>query len=249
METTNPFGFSAFLAQSDALLWTVMIALLAMSLASWYLIITKTARGWRIRRAANAFAVFFWQAPSLEAVTERLEQRTPHEPFARVAQQGIQAAAHYDLHAARRLGEACMHDEFVTRAIRHGIARETARLESGLTVLASVGSTAPFIGLFGTVWGIYHALAAIGASGEATLERVAGPVGEALIMTALGLAVAIPAVLAYNALVRHNRVLLDELDGFAHDLHSFLTTGAKMITSHSREARRSKRAPTNTEAA
>lgn len=228
METTNPFGFSAFIAHSDALIWTVLVVLLGMSLASWYLIVTKTSRSYRIRREARSFLDFFWQASSLEEVMKRLEQRSPDEPFGHVAQQGIQAAAHYERHGSRRLAEACTHDEFITRAIRRVIARETARLESGLAVLASVGSTAPFVGLLGTVWGIYHALVAIGASGEATLDRVAGPVGEALIMTAVGLAVAIPAVLAYNAQVRANRVLLDELDGFAHDLHNFLTTGAML---------------------
>lgn len=228
MQPTSPFGFSAFIAHSDALIWTVLILLLGMSLASWYLIVTKAARSYRIRREARSFLDFFWQASSLEEVSKRLEQHSAGEPFGRVAQQGIQAAAHYTQHGARRLAEACTHDEFITRAIRRAIARETAHLESGLAILASVGSTAPFVGLLGTVWGIYHALVAIGASGEATLDRVAGPVGEALVMTALGLAVAIPAVLAYNALVRANRVLLDELDGFAHDLHNFLTTGAML---------------------
>ena len=110
--------------------------------------------------------------------------------------------------------------------MRRVIDEETARLESGLTVLASVGSTAPFVGLFGTVWGVYHALINIGMSGQGTLDKVAGPVGEALIMTALGLAVAIPAVLAYNAFVRSNRMVLAELDAFAHDLFAFLTTGS-----------------------
>ena len=116
--------------------------------------------------------------------------------------------------------------EFLTRAMRRVIDEDTARLESGLTVLASVGSTAPFVGLFGTVWGVYHALVAIGLSGQGTLDKVAGPVGEALIMTALGLAVAIPAVLAYNGVVRANRLVLAKLDAFAHDLYAVLTTGA-----------------------
>jgi biopolymer transport protein ExbB len=116
-------------------------------------------------------------------------------------------------------------DDFLTRALRRAIEQDTARLEYGHTVLASVASSAPFVGLFGTVWGIYHALLAIGMSGQGTLDKVAGPVGEALIMTALGLAVAIPAVLAYNAFTRANRLLLTELDGFAHDLYAFMSTG------------------------
>jgi biopolymer transport protein ExbB len=126
-----------------------------------------------------------------------------------------------------RLTEAGSASDFLTRSMRRVIDEETARLESGLTVLASIGSTAPFIGLFGTVWGVYHALVNIGMSGQGTLDKVAGPVGEALVMTALGLAVAIPAVLAYNALVRRNRIVLAALDAFAHDLFAILTTGAR----------------------
>ena len=118
--------------------------------------------------------------------------------------------------------------ELITRTLRQEINRVSARLENGLTLLASVGSTAPFIGLFGTVWGIYHALQAVSASGQMQIDKVAGPVGEALIMTALGLMVAIPAVLAYNAFVRVNRLTLAELDGFAHDLHAYLTIGARV---------------------
>jgi biopolymer transport protein ExbB len=120
--------------------------------------------------------------------------------------------------------------------LRRSIERSTARLESGLTVLASIGSSAPFIGLFGTVWGIYHALLAIGIAGQGTLDKVAGPVGEALVMTAVGLAVAIPAVLAYNAFVRANRMVLGELDGFAHDLFAFVSTGARAGESTPRAA-------------
>ena len=135
------------------------------------------------------------------------------------------SSRHHARHGLNRLNEAGSGADFLTRSIRRVIDEETAKLESGLTVLASVGSTAPFVGLFGTVWGVYHALVAIGVSGQGTLDRIAGPVGEALIMTALGLAVAIPAVLAYNALVRSNRLVLARLDAFAHDLFAFLTTG------------------------
>jgi biopolymer transport protein ExbB len=126
------------------------------------------------------------------------------------------------------LGEQLDVSEFLTRQLRASIARASARLDWGQTLLASVGSTAPFVGLFGTVWGIYHALVSISNSGQATLDKVAGPVGEALIMTGLGLAVAIPAVLAYNAFTRRNRVIMTELDGFAHDLHAWLLTGARV---------------------
>jgi biopolymer transport protein ExbB len=124
--------------------------------------------------------------------------------------------------------------ELVTRTLRQQINRVSQRLESGLTLLASVGSTAPFVGLFGTVWGIYHALAAVAMSGTIQIDKVAGPVGEALIMTAIGLVVAIPAVLGYNAFTRVNRLTLGELDAFAHDLHAFLTTGARIGTARGR---------------
>jgi biopolymer transport protein ExbB len=140
----------------------------------------------------------------------------------------IVAARHHQNHGADKLDAAGSTAEFLTRAMRRVIDEETARIEAGLTVLASVGSTAPFVGLFGTVWGVYHALINIGMSGQGTLDKVAGPVGEALIMTAAGLAVAIPAVLAYNAFVRSNRVVLAQLDSFAHDLYAFLTTGSRV---------------------
>ena len=126
-----------------------------------------------------------------------------------------------------RLIHSVSADDFMTRALRRTLEQEAAHLERGQTLLASVASSAPFIGLFGTVWGIYHALLAIGMSGQASLDQVAGPIGEALIMTALGLAVAIPAVLAYNAFARNNRLLLSELDGFAHDLFAFMSTGIR----------------------
>jgi biopolymer transport protein ExbB len=126
------------------------------------------------------------------------------------------------------LVEALNRSEFIDRALRQAVTRESAKLEDGLTLLATVGSTAPFVGLLGTVWGIYHALLAIGASGNAGIEAVAGPVGEALIMTAIGLAVAIPAVIAYNAFNRQNRTTNAKFDTFAHDLHDFFATGARV---------------------
>jgi len=225
MEHSNSYGVASFLTQSDAVGIGVLLILLTMSVASWYLIVLKTVRGRQLRRQVREFLDSFWSAASIDVVAAQLLQRTPDDPFARVAAQGIEASRHY---RKSELVDAGGQGEFLTRAIRRAITRETSALESGLTVLASVGSTAPFVGLFGTVWGIYHALIGIGMSGGASLDAVAGPVGEALIMTAAGLAVAIPAVLAYNALTRGNRVVLAELDGFAHDLHAFLVTGAKL---------------------
>jgi biopolymer transport protein ExbB len=221
-------GFAHFLAQTDAVGATLLAFLLLMSIASWYLIFTKALARWMEQRRSAGFLEIFWNAPSLGAVQRRLEERHPDEPFSHLAWHAIVASQHHQRHGGSRLNEAGSTSEFLTRAMRRVIDEDTARLESGLTLLASVGSTAPFIGLFGTVWGVYHALVAIGLSGQGTLDKVAGPVGEALIMTALGLAVAIPAVLAYNTLVRSNRLVLARLDAFAHDLFAVLTTGSHL---------------------
>jgi biopolymer transport protein ExbB len=219
-------GFAGFFAQTDAIGRTVVFLLLAMSVITWYLILTKAIQAWRTRSRSLRFLNTFWNSASLAAVATHLEEHHPSDPFSHLAYHSIVAARHHQVHGANRLNEAGSGAEFLTRSMRRVIDEETASLESGLTVLASIGSTAPFVGLFGTVWGVYHALVAIGLSGQGTLDKVAGPVGEALIMTALGLAVAIPAVLAYNAFVRSNRLTLAKLDSFAHDLFAFLTTGS-----------------------
>jgi biopolymer transport protein ExbB len=226
MEPVPTAGFAHFLAGTDAVGRTVLVILLLMSLATWYLILTKALTVLLERRRSARFLDAFWNAPSLAAVQTRLEEHPPAEPFSRLAGHAMAAARHHRHHGANKLAEAGSAAEFLTRALRRAIDEDTARLESGLTMLASVGSTAPFVGLFGTVWAVYHALASVGLSGQGTLDRVAGPVGEALIMTALGLAVAIPAVLGYNAFVRSNRLVLAGLDAFAHDLYAVLTTGA-----------------------
>jgi len=169
-----------------------------------------------------------------KAISEDLNKA--ENPFARLVLQGINAANHHRRYATKFLKEGgtsalpehSRHDEFVAQALRRTISQEAMRLDTGLTLLASVGSIAPFIGLFGTVWGIYHALGTIAVGGQATVDKVAGPVGEALIMTAFGLAVAIPAVLAYNTLVRDNRLLMGEMETFAHDLHTYLITGVPL---------------------
>ena len=225
MENMNEFNSLGFIAQGGLVSITVALVLLVMSLASWYLIFVKSYQLVTLRRAAIKFSEHFWQASSLELA---LNNQARSNPLSRLASQAVEAAEHHQQHASKRLADACNRDEFIARAMRRTISRETAKLESGLSVLASVGSVSPFVGLFGTVWGIYHALASISMSGQATLDKVSGPVGEALIMTALGLAVAIPAVLAYNALVRGNRNLLGLLENFAHDLHILLTTGAPL---------------------
>jgi len=224
MENMHQFNSLAFITQGGPVSITVALVLLAMSLASWYLIFVKSYQAMTLRRSVSRYIESFWQSPSLDAA---LNAKVGN-PVSRLATQAVEAAEHHQQHASKRLADACSHDEFVARAMRRVISRETAQLESGLSVLASVGSVAPFVGLFGTVWGIYHALASISVSGQATLDKVSGPVGEALIMTAFGLAVAIPAVLAYNALVRSNRNLVGQLENFAHDLHILLTTGAPL---------------------
>jgi len=223
---TQTVGFATFLTQTDSVGRTILVALLLMSIATWSLIMMRSIQMLIVRRRTARFLETFWSAPSLQAVAADLEEHHPDEPFSHLAWHGIVAARHHQRHGVNKLNEAGSTAEFLTRAMRRVLDEETARLESGLTVLASVGSTAPFVGLFGTVWGVYHALVNIGMSGQGTLDKVAGPVGEALIMTALGLAVAIPAVLAYNALVRSNRLVLAKLDSFAHDLFAFLTTGS-----------------------
>ncbi len=223
----NAQGFGHFISQADLVARSILVLMAVASLASWYLIIAKSVAGARARAKSARFLEFFWNAPSLDVVASKLQDKAPDDAFSHLAQQGILAAQHHTRHGAARLNEAGSQAEFVTRSLRRTIDEETSQMESGLTILASVGATAPFVGLLGTVWGIYHALLAISASGSGTLDKVAGPVGEALIMTAIGLAVAIPAVLGYNFIVRSNRMTLARLDGFAHDLFTFLVTGAK----------------------
>lgn len=223
MQNGYVFNGLDFITAGGSVSMLVAAILLAMSVASWYLIVAKGIQVMRMRTVFDAYARRFWNAPNL---AEALNQGGSHS-LNNLAAQAVAAAEHYKLHKSKHDGEVSM-DEFVARAMNRSIAQENARLESGLTVLASVGSVSPFVGLFGTVWGIYHALASISLSGQATLDKVAGPVGEALIMTALGLAVAIPAVLAYNTLVRSNRMLLAELEKFGYELHTLLITGAVM---------------------
>jgi biopolymer transport protein ExbB len=218
-------GFAYFLAQIDGVGISVLVLLFSLSIASWYLIITKSIANFIAKRRAEDFLKHFWSVASLIEVKEKLNGSTPNNAFAQLAKLAIDAADDSKIHDSQKLAAAGGTSEFMTRALRNGIDQEATRVENGLTLIASAGSAAPYIGLFGTVWGIYHALIQIGLSGQGTLDKVAGPVGEALIMTALGLAVAIPAVLAYNAFVRRNRIWLARLDAFAHDLFILTTVG------------------------
>lgn len=218
-------GMLHFISESDVVGKSLFGILMLMSLTSWYLIFVKSFLNARIRRRSNHFLREFWAASSLEQVENEITTHGASEPFAHLASHAIHARNHHVKYGAMKLEEKGSTGAFVTRTIRKVIDEETARLENGLTVLASIGSTAPFVGLFGTVWGVYHALIGIGLAEGVTISRIATPVGEALIMTGLGLAVAIPAVLAYNGFVRGNRVYLAKLDAFAHDLFTFLSTG------------------------
>ena len=231
MGDTSALGFGHFIAQSDIVAKVLLAVLAIMSAISWYLIIYKgVSQVVRQKRSAR-FLTFFWSATSLEAVQNELSVHGVHEPFGHLAAHAMHAQAHHAKFGAAKLEEAGSEQEFLTRTIKKVLDEETTALENGLTMLATIGATAPFVGLFGTVWGVYHALVAIGMSGSGMLDKVAGPVGEALIMTALGLAVAIPAVLAYNFAVRRNRIVLSQLDSFAHDVFSVLTTGSHVTES------------------
>lgn len=242
-EALTTMSFANFLRMTDAVGLFVFGLLILMSIVSWYYIFLKSARVARIRTRSHRVVSTFWKTPPDQAIGY-LERQPDWEPFSKIALDGEFAMQHHDQLAEERVAGTLHRAEFLDRALRSSIAREMDRLETGLTFLATVGSTAPFVGLFGTVWGIFHALVRIGASGETSLDQVAGPVGEALIMTALGLAVAVPAVLGYNLLVRNNRVIIASFHAFAEDLLAYLTTGARVPSSmdHHREHRLKKAA-------
>ena len=223
----SAFGLGHLWASGDNVAHATAIVLVIMSVASWYLILAKAWDWFRMRRAARA-VVAFWSATSVGEGIERLRGAGEDSPYAQLAEQA-NCCNHECEAVTGRLASRFDPAEQMERALRQQLSATQAGMENGLTFLATVGATAPFVGLFGTVWGIYHALLAIGLSGQAALEKVAGPVGEALIMTAAGLAVALPAVFAYNAFTRANRIVLADLDAFAHDLHAFFTVGKPFV--------------------
>ena len=226
MQNGYEFNSLEFITAGGPVAILVALILLVMSVASWYVMIRKTVLVYSANAAFKRYVTDFWQADNL-GVAAKIQSQSA---AATIAQSAIAAATHHHTHtvksAANNATVNVSLDEFVARTMNRSISDESATLEGGLTILASVGSVSPFVGLFGTVWGIYHALATISLSGQATLDKVAGPVGEALIMTALGLAVAIPAVLAYNALIRSNRNLMHRMEQFAAQLHTLIVTGA-----------------------
>ncbi|MDP3653696.1 MAG: MotA/TolQ/ExbB proton channel family protein [Rhodoferax sp.] len=223
-------GLITLWTQGDAVTRTVALLLLVMSLGSWIVILIKALDIFKYKGLGQRTETF-WHSEDFSTGLAQLGTQRDN-PFVQLAQVGVDATAHHR-HTQTQLHDTLDISDWISRSLRNSIDDSTARLQSGLAILASVGSTAPFVGLFGTVWGIYHALMGIGASGQATIDKVAGPIGEALIMTALGLAVAIPAVLGYNALVRGNKSILTKLNRFAHDLHAYFVTGARVKNSGS----------------
>ncbi|MEO6699804.1 MAG: MotA/TolQ/ExbB proton channel family protein [Paraperlucidibaca sp.] len=218
-------GFANFIQQADGVALFILGLLLIMSVGSWYYIVVK---GWRYAQSSKLSREFlrtFWAAPNLEAVAQRIRSTGISDPFSHLVHHGFTAIEQHRARKGNSLIEAGSAEDFLTRSLKRAIDQDKARLEGGLTFLATVSSSAPFVGLFGTVWGIYHALLAIGASGQGGLDQVAGPIGEALIMTGLGLAVAIPSAVAYNVFVRLNRNTLVQVNSFAHDVFAFLSTG------------------------
>jgi biopolymer transport protein ExbB len=231
-ESLQQLGFShmiqGFIAEPNYVGLGVFIVLVVMSVGAWWYTIVNLIKNTVVRSRADRVIRTFWETPNAQDAIRFMEEQQSNEPFSKIALDCAQAAAHHQRHEGSRLVEALNRSEFIDRALRQAVTRESANLENGLTWLATVGATAPFVGLLGTVWGIYHALLRIGESGSSSIDAVAGPVGEALIMTAIGLGVAIPAVLAYNYFVRVNRGTYAKFDTFAHDLHDFFATGSRV---------------------
>jgi biopolymer transport protein ExbB len=222
----NPYGLANLWQQGDAVTRIVALVLLTMSILSWFVIVLKAVHLMRLRKQAMV-SEEFWHSKSLQDGMALLQPNRKENPFRALVEDGANAAAHHE-HSKEDLHGALNVSDWLTSCLRRSIDNITTRMQSGLPVLASIGSTAPFVGLFGTVWGIYHALVGIGVSGQASIDKVAGPVGEALIMTAFGLVVAIPAVLGYNTLLRGNKAVLAQLSNFAHDLHAYFITGGRV---------------------
>ncbi len=215
----NPYGLAALWAQGDWVAKGTLLVLVLMSMGSWYVIFTKLAEQMRLGRQARAVQEQFWSAGSVRQGADALETSSA---FRFIAEKALEGASKH----TGMLGAIDFND-WVTMSIQRAIGHVQSRMQDGLAFLATVGSTAPFVGLLGTVWGIYHALVKIGVSGQASIDKVAGPVGEALIMTAIGLAVAVPAVLGYNWLVRRNKAVMEQVHAFGSDLHAVLLASAK----------------------
>jgi biopolymer transport protein ExbB len=215
----NPYGLKALWSQGDIVAKTTLLILVLMSISSWYVIVTKYLEQSKITKFGRAVNADFWSKGNVNAAAQTLSEQSPYRFIADKAVEG--ASKHEGL-----LGNVDF-NTWVTMSIQRAVGNVQSRLQDGLALLATVGSTGPFVGLFGTVWGIYNALVKIGMSGQASIDKVAGPVGESLIMTAIGLAVAVPAVLGYNWLVRRNKVVMEDLNAFGADLHAVLLGSVK----------------------
>ena len=217
--TDNPYGLEALWKTSDAVAKTVLLLLLIMSVGSWYILIVKVLEQAKMKRQTKAAIKDFWTAPNVQQGAAALDANSPYRFMADAANSAVKKhdglMGHVDL------------NDWISLGIGRAVERIQSNTQGGLAFLATVGSISPFVGLFGTVWGIYHALTAIGISGQASIDKVAGPVGEALLMTAIGLAVAVPAVLAYNWLVRRNKAVMDDVRAFSQDLHAVVLGSVK----------------------
>jgi len=211
----NPYGLEAMWRQGDWVSKGTLLILVIMSMGSWYIIFVKLWEQSKLSREGRAMGTLFWKAASLKEGAEKLKSTSAYRY---IAETGIEANEHHEGNMTENIDL----NTWVTMSVQRSVDNVNNRLQDGLAFLATVGSTAPFVGLFGTVWGIYHALTAIGIAGQASIDKVAGPVGEALIMTALGLAVAVPAVMGYNWLVRRNKVLMETVRAFGSDVHAVL---------------------------
>ncbi|MGQ0384482.1 MAG: MotA/TolQ/ExbB proton channel family protein [Gammaproteobacteria bacterium] len=222
----NPYGIEALWTQSDYVGKGVFTILIVMSLWSWFVMITKWLDQRTLRKVAAEAEKGFWGAPSMQDGISKLKGK--FNPFRDIASDGLQALEHHRKSSSRDITSNIELSEWVQTHIDKRTNMLQSWLQKGMVVLASVGATAPFVGLFGTVWGIYHALISISIAGQASLDKVAGPIGEALIMTALGLAVAVPAVLGFNGLLRGNKGLMERVNYFAHDVQAALLSGARV---------------------
>ncbi len=220
--TENPYGIVSMWEQGDYVTKGTFILLVIMSALSWWVMITKVLDQRRVKQQAKQAERDFWNAGSIKQAIETLKGK--NNAFRAIAEDGLRAAQH---HEGRLTDQIDLH-EWISQSLQRALDSITNYLQGGLPLLATVGSTAPFVGLFGTVWGILNALISIGVAGQASIDRVAGPVGEALIMTALGLAVAVPAVLGYNILLRRNKIVIEKLKYFSTDLHAYLLSGARI---------------------
>lgn len=216
----NPYGLEALWAQGDFVAKGTLIIMIIMSMGSWYIIFTKLWEQQKLFKAADSVGEGFWKAGTIAKGAQTLDEGSA---FRYIAEQGLKADEHHE----GSLVEHIDRHTWIGMSVQRATDNINSRLQDGLAFLATVGSTSPFVGLFGTVWGIYHALTAIGISGQASIDKVAGPVGEALIMTAFGLAVAVPAVMGYNWLIRRNKGVMERVRAFSADVHNVLLAGKK----------------------